>query len=619
MKRLIPLFLFSSFLYSEEVVHYKIKAELFPEEKIVRGEEIIKWKNCSSNPTSEIYLHLYLNAFKNELSTFMRGRRVKPKDMDWGYCEIKELKINGENLKRNLQYVQPDDGNPYDRTLARVRLPSLVYPEESLLISINFESKLPKIIARTGYSKNFFMVAQWFPKISVLREEGWNAHQFHSNSEFFSNFGTYEVEITAPEKFKVVATGVKESERKRDNLTITNFRQEMVHDFAWCASSRHRVFEESFSLREPEVNTKIILFLDKDHMGKKERYMKIIKKSIEFFSKNYGPYPYKTITVIDPPFHGLGAGGMEYPTLITAGSSLWLPEGMLFQELVTLHEFGHQYWYGMCANNEFEEAWLDEGINSYSEVKAMSEIFGEKTSVLNLFGYKFGDLDSQRISYISIPSFDPIYRKSYEFFSGGSYGTNSYAKPALVLLTLERFLGKEVFQRVMREYFNRFCFKHPRTKDFIEIVNEISGKDMNWFFEAFLFSDGTIDYKVQNIRINKLNKPKGKLNVKFKEEGNWESEIAIVRDGSISFPIQIEIMFEDGKKVVELWDGKERWKKFKYIKPVKVKYVKIDPEEILLLDRNRINNSMRAKGKILFPLKLGLKTLCLMQSFLFSF
>lgn len=621
MKRLLLFFLFSVFLYSEEIVNYKIKAKLFPEEKIVKGEELIIWKNSTSKPTSELYFHLYLNAFRNELSTFMREAgiaRFKRKDVEWGYCEIKELKINGVDLKGKLKYVQPDDGNIYDKTLAKIPLDYSVNPGDSISISIIFESKLPKVIARSGYSRDFFMVAQWFPKIAVLREEGWNAHQYHRNSEFFSDFGKYEVEIRAPEKFNVVASGVKIKEVKEKGEIVRVFHQDRIHDFAWSTSPNHRIFEEVFSIKEPEVNTKIILFLDRDHLRHKGRYFNIIKKSIEFFSKNYGPYPYKTITVVDPPSHALQAGGMEYPTLITAGSFYWLPKGLLFLELVTLHEFGHQYWYGMCANNEFEEAWLDEGINSYSEVKGMVEIFGEKTSVINFLGFKLGDIDSQRLSYISIPSLDPIYKKSYEFFSGGSYSANSYAKSALMLLTLERYLGKEVFSKVMKEYFQRFQFKHPKTEDFIRTAEEVSGKDLDWFFNAFLFSDGTIDYKVERISTKKLKMPEGIIDMKFQEEGNWESEVLIVKEGSISFPVNIEIVFEDGKKIKEFWDGKGSWKKFKYVKPVKVKSVEIDPEGILLLDRNRFNNSMTLRGKP-DSLGIGIKLLTLFQSFLFSF
>ena len=95
---------------------------------------------------------------------------------------------------------------------------------------------------------------------------------------------------------------------------------------------------------------------------------------LEFYSRNYGAYPYETITLVDPPINALGAGGMEYPTLFTSIGLWFFPGGLRLPEMVTIHEFGHGYWYGIVASNEFEEAWLDEGINSYSEIKAMDHV-----------------------------------------------------------------------------------------------------------------------------------------------------------------------------------------------------------------------------------------------------
>src|SRR5260370_36574186 len=96
-------------------------------------------------------------------------------------------------------------------------------------------------------------------------------------------------------------------------------------------------------------------------------YLEAVKGKMKKFDEWIGPYPYSQITVVDRPHCGLGAGGMEYPTFITAGTAWWIIEGLKFPEGVVEHEFGHQYWYGMVATNEFEEAWLDEGINQYTE------------------------------------------------------------------------------------------------------------------------------------------------------------------------------------------------------------------------------------------------------------
>src|SRR5262249_35104317 len=124
------------------------------------------------------------------------------------------------------------------------------------------------------------------------------------------------------------------------------------------------------------------------HPGIGPRYLDITIKAMQRFEQSYGPYPYKIITVIDPE-PGSQMQGMEYATLFTADGSWFGP--LKAMELTVVHEFGHQYWQGMVATNEFEEAWLDEGINSYSEVKALADIFGPNTSALGRSWANLGD------------------------------------------------------------------------------------------------------------------------------------------------------------------------------------------------------------------------------------
>ncbi|MEW6457228.1 MAG: M1 family metallopeptidase [Acidobacteriota bacterium] len=650
---LVSLFGGNTIYGYEKVVDYRIKAQLFPEKKEIKGEEILVWKNVTSNSTDELYFHMYLNAFKNEWTTFIKEAKGIPKKFkitedDWGWIKINSFAINGKELSENferkarrnpapsgagkasnindkipcrrripanyggvLQYVSSDDGNPYDQTVLKVKLPEAVPPQSSAEVKIDFISKLPRIIARTGFHRDdFFMVAQWFPKIGVLEEKGWNCHQYHRNSEYYADFGDYEVEIIVPEKYGVVATGKKLKEIKNKDGTISRiFSQDRVHDFAWCASKYHKIFIEDFSLENPPLKTKMILFLHPEHFNQRERYSVALKRAIEFYSKNYGPYPYETITLVDPAPGAMGAGGMEYPTLITAGTSRVLPKGMLFPELVTVHEFGHQFWYGISANNEFEEAWLDEGMNSYSEAKAMTEYWGEKTSVFNFKFFKIGDIDFQRFGVITSRNYDPIYKKSWEYISGGSYGINSYQKPAVMLLTLENYLGKETFSKVMKTYFEIVKFTHPKTEDFIKTAEEVSGKDLRWFFDQVLFGSGSLDYGIESIMTKKVKKPRGKFDVKIEDmkKEMWESEVTVVRYGEVIFPQEILVVFENGEKVFEKWDGKEKWKKFSYKKPNRVKYAQVDPHNKILLDRNTFNNSKLAKKNLIFPLREAIK------------
>src|SRR6202166_4551656 len=140
---------------------------------------------------------------------------------------------------------------------------------------------------------------------------------------------------------------------------------------------------------------------------------------------------------------------MEYPTFITGDSNWFIPKGVDLPEIVVEHEFGHQYWYGMVATNEFEDAWLDEGINSYTEAKVLDSILGPRTSILNIAGVTLGEREAQRLGYISAADLDPIAQKAYEYYSYNSYGGITYGKTASVLLTLEAIIGEDTMQKAM--------------------------------------------------------------------------------------------------------------------------------------------------------------------------
>lgn len=331
MKKLILLGLYCLFSLnqisiaslSKHIVHYQIKAKLIPDEKAVAGEQTLTWLNDSDEFIAELQFHLYLNAFKNNRSTFMKESRevrrgFKLDKKNWGYSKVKKIQIeNGPDLTSTMEYIQPDDENKDDQTVMKVQLPQPVPPHQKITLHIEFYSKLPKVFARTGFYKNFFMVAQWFPKIGVLWKGKWNCHQYHHDSNFFADYGIYEVEITIPEKYVVGATGKRIKEVQNEDRTKTyTYYQEDVHDFAWTACPDFVEFKEKFTLEDPPVNTEIIMLVHHNHLNQKERYLSALKNGIEFYSQNYGPYPYPTITLVDPAPKAYGAGGMEYPHFI---------------------------------------------------------------------------------------------------------------------------------------------------------------------------------------------------------------------------------------------------------------------------------------------------------------
>jgi len=599
---------------SRPVASYDIKARLLPDQKKVVGSEVLTWLNTSESPVSELRFHLYLNAFKNNRTTFMKesggsSRGFKADPDNWGFITVEKMRIrDGADLTPSLAYLQPDDGNADDQTVMKVDLPAPVAPGEPVVLAVDFTAKLPKVFARSGFSGDFYMVGQWFPKVGVFQDGAWNCHQYHANSEFFSDFGTYRVEITAPERFVIGATGKKTAETKNFDGTMTRvYEQEDVHDFAWTACPDFVEFRETYVLDEPSFKTEMILLVHKAHARQKERYAQALRHGLEFYSRSYGPYPYETITLVDPAPGAMGAGGMEYPTLFTAGTTAWMPQGIRIPEMVTIHEFGHGYWYGMVASNEFEEAWLDEGINTYSEIKAMSRYYGEDRSMIDFAGIRIGSIAYNRMSVLGSGRFDPVLKESWRYVSGGSYGLNVYAKAGLMLLTLEKWLGEDVMARVMRTYFERWKFRHPSSKDFIQVAEDVSGMDLAWFFDQVLRSPDRLDYGVSGLTAVEIPAGEGVFDggtaappAKTAEAGQpalepvlkaYRNEVTVARYGEWVFPQEILIVFDDGEKIREQWDGRDRWARFVYQKTSKVVSAEVDPDRKMVLDANYANNS----------------------------
>ena len=150
---------------------------------------------------------------------------------------------------------------------------------------------------------------------------------------------------------------------------------------------------------------------------------------------------------------------------------------------MTVHEFGHQYWYGMVASNEFEEAWLDEGLTTYSTALAMESGYGPRAKLMEFFGLTLDDEQSWRMQNTFQGTFDRVRQPAWSYGAGG-YAFYSYTKPGMLLRTLEHHLGEQTMARIMRTYHERWRFKHPTSEDFYAVANEVSGQDLVWYFHA---------------------------------------------------------------------------------------------------------------------------------------
>jgi hypothetical protein len=604
---------------------YTIDARLDPAQHTIEGSLVLEWRNTSDAPRSTFPFHLYWNAFRNTLSTSARGEgprgaRFDDTDRGFGYTHLKAVQLLGNpdvDLMPTLRYVHPDDANADDRTLAEVTTPAPVAPGASVRFRIEWTSRIPLgRPGRAGWVRDYLFVAQWFPKIGVPRGTGWSAHQFHSLGEFFSDYGSYDVRLTMPRGLVVGATGRLQGPPmdNADGTRSLHFAEQDVHDFAWTASplflERTARFDDD---GYPPVD--IRLLVQPEHAGLADRYLDATKTALRRYGAWSAPYPYGHVTVVDAPW-GSTSGGMEYPTLFTSEAHLWSPRALQEPEGVTIHEAGHQFWYGLVGNDEADEAWLDEGINSYFEDKAVFPKLGPSSVGTRYFGAR--DPRGRRTGWpVIAPGVrvgrgeghqgylrengrrDP-FRRSWDYDTWPAYYTNSYDKPAATLQTLEAIVGDEVMVRVFNTFARRFRFDHPTTEDFIRTVNEVTGKDYRWFFDETWFSSGLCDYAIEakNAAVPRLrgyadshDGPPALVRPAKTDEkaGPFQGTVTVRRLGEVRMPVEVLIELADGQQIRKSWDGRERWQRFTFDQ--KVRRAVVDPAHVLAIDVRPANNA----------------------------
>ena len=630
---------------SPRIVTYAISVSLDPVEKTLTGKETLTWRNTSSDRVGELQFHLYLNAFKNSASTFMKGSRgghrgIQMAGGGWGWIDVTSMKTaDGEDLTGRIEFIHPDDDNDKDQTVIRVPLSKPVLPGQTIKLNIDFTAKLPRIFARTGYYKDYYMIGQWFPKIGVYEAAGqryavkgqWNCHQFHTNTEFYADYGVYDVEMTVPKDYVLGATGILVGEKDLgDGTKSLSYHAEDVHDFAWTASASYLDLSEQWK----HVKIRVLMQPQRSHQAK--RYFESAKAALEYFDRHVGKYPYPNLTVVDPAYGASGAGGMEYPTLITAGSMWGIGSELKFAEIVTVHEFGHEYWYGLVGNNEFEEAWLDEGINQYYETRAMNEVYGSKTAAVDLPGFTAGDFEVTRLGYTGMRNkkIAPIATPAW-MFKGGGYGNLTYQKTAVFMTTLERLIGRPVMDTIMKTYFERWKFKHPCERDFVAVFNEFVpkyhgtkfGRNLDWFFDQVLRGTDICDYELTSIESRLVTSPEGLFDSGGKKVSAapndsargaklYDTRVLVSRLGEIKLPTSVLVRFENGDEVRQAWDGQARWVDFNFRRPEKVAWAMVDPDVSLVIDVNLNNNSKTMEPERVPIWKYTVKFLFWIQNFL---
>ena len=232
---------------------------------------------------------------------------------------------------------------------------------------------------------------------------------------------------------------------------------------------------------------------------------------------------------------------------------------------------------------------MDEGLNTFSTARVIEQEFEPTYYVVRYFGgfvpWVFHGLrlarevDGDRLGGYRLYARQDVQATPTFRYWPASSGAITYNKTALWLHTLERYLGWPVLQKVLSTYFARYAFQHPRPQDFFNVANEVSGRDLTWYFDQVYRGSQTFDYGVDFFRSDPRAEPishrGGRAPVRRRRVSRHGPG-----DGSPTAP-----------QTNWSWDGRDRWKMFQVDGQVAAVSAEVDPDRVLLLDANRTNNS----------------------------
>ena len=619
----------SSFIFSEDYwqqnVDYEMEITLHDSIRQLSGNSRIRYTNNSPDSLERIYIHLYPNAFQVGSVKYREyinnyGRRSRAESFK---KKIKNItsKIEIHNLsialpEKGLSWIHKKpilDSYHIDDTILEVKLSHKIAPGQTTRIDLEWTHHVGEMVERAGFYEGQYNMAQWYPKIAVYDEKGWHSDKFHAEGEFYGEFGNFLVKFNLPKTFVIGASGIVSEgnpgwedvrvdtsfdfdvwkdifdstyiEPKIEERRLVTFLAEDVHDFAWVASKEF--FYESGKSLDNETDVHILYDRERGSDWTKVVLERSIS-ALDWLENNFGNYPYPQITTVDR----VKNGGMEYPMLVMNGRD---------DESLIVHEFGHVYFYGILANNETDEAWLDEGFTTHQTTEYMMKKYGDHGYDPKLFdGYdkfpkkmwpKQNELHSDQWSAIrfQISGHDEnISRPSYLFNSASSYSRNAYTKPALMLSELKYVLEDSLYSDVMKKYFMKWKLKHTNEQRFTDVVEEVVGEDMGWFFKPWLHTTRKLDYSIKSFKKTYIN-------------NSWNVFLKIENKGSRFIPLKIETTYFDGTKDNRWWVN-HPWRFSDTLsysvnkKPIKVT---LDPN-VQTLDLDYRNNTTKIDRKLIF-------------------
>ncbi len=598
--------------YFQQNVAYNIDVTLDDVAHTLSGFESVTYKNNSPDTLNFIWFHIWPNAYQNDSTAFakQKGKNsdfAKSDSSQRGFIDSLDFAVDGEKVNWSFHNEWID--------VVKLELNQPLYPGNSILIETPFFVKIPNQFSRLGHTGKHYEITQWYPKPAVYDHKGWHPMPYLNMGEFYSEFGTFDVKITLPKDYRIMATGdlvngeaeyawldslagvadsihnlpkeafkqwtksklevVADQKYEPSNVEMKtlHFHQENVHDFAWFADQTWLVRKGELELGDDNRKVTLWSFYMPKNAEQWSNSIEYLHDSGYWYSRYYGDYPYNHITAVDGDMSA--GGGMEYPNITVISS---MPSKAML-EMVIMHEVGHNWFYGILGSNERYHTWMDEGLNEYSCIRYWEDKYGdegERFVISEFVQDKLGIAKNVQFSFYEYlayamsaksPNVQPLNLKADEY-TGANYGLN-YNKVSVFTRFLQHYLGEEKMDEIMQDYYETWKFRHPYPEDFQAIFEKHTDQDLSWYFDGVLETTSYIDFSI-------------------KKKGN---RFTISNNGDLKTPVEVVFFGKNHTEIERRWIEGINWRET-IDGPKDTWYAIIDPDEHMP-DVNRSNNATR--------------------------
>jgi hypothetical protein len=477
------------------------------------GHSRIAFTNASPDSLDRLHFHLFFNAFRPGSMMDVRSRTIADPDPrvgsriaelpedEWGSSQVQGLTVAG--IKVPIEH---------DGTLLTASLLSPIPPGGQVELELEWQATVPRQIRRSGWMNAEgieYSMTQWYPKLCAYDHWGWHTDPYVGR-EFHGIFGDYDVTIEAPEHYVIGGTGELQPQTRP---TAWHFKAKNVIDFAWAADPDYVIH----STRLGEVDLHCYHQQDAAFDSAWSVLPDYAARAMAFFNELIGPYPYPQYSIIQG-----GDGGMEYPmaTLITGKRSLRSLVG------VTVHEMAHSWFQAILATNESLYEFMDEGMTSYAASLCMQHLF-EGPESQDPFRYSYAGY----IQHAKSGQEEPLSTHADHYSTNRGYGIGAYAKGEVLVAQLRAVIGPDALDAGLKDYFQRFAFKHPGPVDLMRCMERASGVELDWYFQYFIHTTHTVDCGISRV-----------------DQTNGAFSIDLEKVGGMPMPVAVEVVFEDGSR-----------------------------------------------------------------------